>query len=93
MARNPNFGLSLHFILTNFIAQRTKISPKILIWAMKLPTWPPYFYSPPLLFPRFVYVAFLVLLAGHLAGIAACLVEKALAPTLSLDQRTKATGC
>ncbi len=49
--------------------------------------------APPLLFPRFVYVAFLVLLAGHLAGIAACLVEKALAPTLSLDQRTKATGC
>ena len=30
------------FLVTNFIAQRTKISPKILTWAMKSPTWPPW---------------------------------------------------
>ncbi len=29
------------FLLTNFIAQRFKISPKFPIWAMKSPIWPP----------------------------------------------------
>ncbi len=29
------------FLLTNFIAQRSKISPKFPIWAMKSPIWPP----------------------------------------------------
>ncbi len=30
------------FLLTNFIAQRFKISPKFPIWAMKSPIWPPW---------------------------------------------------
>ncbi len=29
------------FLLKNFIPQMTKILRKILIWAIKLPTWPP----------------------------------------------------
>ncbi len=38
------FGLLVHF-LTNFIAERSKISPKFPIWAMKSPTWPPWFWT------------------------------------------------
>ena len=38
----PKIWAFFAFLLTNFIAQRTKISPNILFWAMKLPVWPPW---------------------------------------------------